>query len=667
MRLSHLFFLIIVLCCIRVSAKNSKDLVKATYYYNHGIYYKAIQHYEKIANQLNDPVIYAQLADCYTIINELQKASEVYLKAVNMPDYSKDILLKYAKVLMQLKQYDDAVIWLKKYLTKNANDVRASNMITGCIRAKSIIDSIPHGIARLLPFNTDGSDFAPTMWKDKLVFTTDTSISIKKKTDGLTGRNYYNIFSVPCNHQGRCGDKFSIVTEAKGVNIRYHDGPCTFSADGRQMYFTRSRYSNKFLGNRALSNSDSIVLLEIMIAGEFDTTEKKFKTLSPFLYNSENYTVAHPSVTPDGKILVFSSTMPKGIGGSDIYLCHKKNNVWSKPQNIGLVVNTEGDEVFPCWGDDSTLFFSSDGHPGLGGLDIFKCSWNKLNSTFSVPYNIGIPVNSSYDDISLAMYGDDRDTYFSSNRPAIKGGDNIYFYEKKRIFLKLIVIDSLSSQPITNASVVVDAGNGKKESSTDSVGQHFTQLHPDMLYRISVSKNGYMPSGLSISAISDKSNDTIARTIKLYVPSFVRKTDPIEPIKLKHKNVMDTPGIRYFEIDEVYELGRFHYDFDKYSLTDEHKIILDTLLIQMNRHITMRIEIRAHTDCRGSYEYNMALSANRALSVVNYLINHGIAKERLNYSGLGYTLPTIQCPDCASCTEAQHFQNRLLEFKVLKL
>jgi len=668
MKINHYPVLfLLVFYCSYAQAKENKDLVKANFYYTHCVYYKAIPYFEKIAGQLNDPVIYTELGDCYSVTNDFQKATDAYAKAVSMPACNKAVVLRYAQLLMQLMQYEEAAKWLKVYQSNYPNDKRVANLITGCSNAKKIVDAIPEGITTLLPFNTNGSEFAPTMWKGKLVFACDTDMDVKKKTDYWTGRSYYNMFSIPCDDKGQCGDGFDKINGAKGVNIKYHDGPCTFSADGKQMYFTRSRSVNNFFGNKSVSNKDSTVVLEIMIVTDFDTADKKFKTITPFQYNDEAYAVQHPAVSPNGKVFVFSSTMPKGVGGSDLYMCKKTGTTWSKPQNLGNVINTEGEEVFPYWADNNTLFFSSDGHEGLGGLDIYKSQWDEKNNTFSVPENIGTPINSSYDDISLALYADGRNTYFSSNRPAAKGGDNVYFYKKEKVFLQLTVLDSLTGQPLWEVQIAIDGTKGKTDAKGDNNGQFFTQLYPEIQYKFVISKEDYYPKQLDVFATGNNGSDTIYKTIKLLKPLPPRQHDTIPPVVIRHPNVMDTPGIREFELGQLYEVGHFYYELDKYDLKEKHKVILDTLLTQLNRHTTMRIQIRAHTDCRGSYEHNRVLSNNRAMSVVNYLVEHGIKKDRLEYIGLGNTMPTVPCPDCNSCTEEQHTLNRLLEFKVLHL
>lgn len=653
-----------------VEAKENKDLMKANYYYSHYIYYEAIPYYEKVADTLKNPFVYAKLADCYSVTGDVQKAAATYAKAVADTNCNSDVQLRYAQLLMQLTQYDEAEKWLKEYQKKNGNDKRIANLIGGCELAKAsanAVDSFPPGVFIMLPCNTEGSDFAPTLWKGRLVFASDTAADVKKKTDNWTGKSYYNLYSVSCTDDGQVGNDFTALTGTKEVNIKYHNGPCTFSADGRQMYYTRSSYNDNFFGKKAQSNKDSMVALEIMVASDYNADEKKFKTITPFQYNNKDYAVAHAAISPGGKVLAFSSTMPKGHGRTDIYICHRLYGGWSQPINAGDTVNTEGDELFPFWADDSTLFFSSDGHKGFGGLDIYKCSFDANTNTFSLPEHIEAPVNSSYDDISLAIHTSGKRTWFSSNRPAAKGGDNIYFFKKEKIFLKLNVFDSVTRKPLAAAGLVINTANRNKDTLADNAGQFFTRLYPDQEYTIEAAKDGYVARKIAFRAATEKLADTIVRDI--YLPLFVRDTVQIPPEKvtLKHLNVMDTPGVQVFELNAIYEIGHFYYDYNKYELTEDHQVFLDTLQTMLTRHPSMRIEIRAHTDCRGSDALNMTLSNNRALSVVSYLVKHGIARNRLEHVGLGATMPVVKCPVCEQCTEEQHYLNRILEFRVLQL
>jgi outer membrane protein OmpA-like peptidoglycan-associated protein/tetratricopeptide (TPR) repeat protein len=653
-------------------AKENKDLMKANYYYNHMAFHEAIPFYEKIADGIKDPTVYTQLGDCYRLTGSLDRSASWYDKAVKVKGCSPSVMLRYGQVLMQLTQYAEAEKWLKGYQkTQKYADRRVTNLIAGCENAIKMKDEAPAGTTSLLAFNGDGAEFAPTIWKDRLVFSSDTVIDLKKKKDNWTGHAYYNIYSVSCDDKGNCGTDFRVIADAKKLNIKYHNGPATFSADGKTMYYTRSRYNDKFFGQRSISNKDTVVLLEIMIASGYDDSTKEFKEIVPFGYNSKEYSVAHPAVSPNGRFMVFSSNMPKGTGGSDLYMSKKTGDVWGKPVAVGNIINTEGEEVFPYWADDNTLFFSSDGHQGYGGLDIYRTHWDEKLNKFSAPENIGTPVNSSYDDISLAMYPDDRSTYFSSNRPSAKGGDNIYFYKKQRLLLQVNVKDADTKEPISGAKVTLKGGKDDTEKDIDNTGKQFTSLLPSTQYNISAAKEEYSSNKISLYTAENNGRDTIIK--ELLLTKLPPKLDTVKPVVAqvmlyKNQSIMDSPGIQEFVLEKTYEVGHFYFDYNKADIRDVHKRFLDTLMAQMNRHPTMRIQLIAHTDCRGTAKSNQVLSNKRAEYVVNYLVAHGIARRRLEFKGVGSSQPAVKCAgDCATCTEEQHSLNRVLELKVLKL
>ncbi len=377
-----------------------------------------------------------------------------------------------------------------------------------------------------------------------------------------------------------------------------------------------------------------------MIASDFDSAEKRFRNIEPFQYNNTEYAVAHPSVSPDGKVMAISSNMPKGQGRSDIYICKKMSaGKWSRPVNAGQFINTEGEEAFPYWADNRTLCFSSDGQAGMGGLDIYTSEWDEKSGTFSKPVNIGAPLNSSYDDISLSVNAANGNTWFSSNRPAPKGGDNIYFYKRTKVFLQIIVKDSATQVPLPASRVAISAPEEKENALTDNAGTYIRRLYPTRQYSAIIEKEGYTSATLSLTAIGNKETDTVTRTVLLIKKEPPRRDTiavlPPAPVVIRNRNVMDPPGIQDFTLDQTYEVGHFYYDYNKYELLSMHQSFLDTMMTQLKRHPSMRIEIQAHTDCRGSVASNKILSDKRALSVVNYLVKHGIARSRLTYVGLG--------------------------------
>jgi outer membrane protein OmpA-like peptidoglycan-associated protein/tetratricopeptide (TPR) repeat protein len=653
------------------SSKESNDLMRANYYYSHFAFHEAIPFFEKLATTETSSVTYGKLGDCYRMTADPDKAADAYAKAVQIKGCKDVIMLHYGRVLMTLMKYDEAQKWLKEYQKTNKTDKRAANLIAGCATASKLLNAEPPGRAILQGFNTSGSDFAPTTWNGHLVFASNTAINLKKKTDKWTGGSFYNIYLVNCDAKGNCADEIKTFEQTKSLNIKYHDGPCTFSADGTKMYFTRSRYSDNFFSKQAVSNSEGTVVLEAMIASDYDTAENRFKDISPFKFNSKEHSVAYPTVSPNGNTIVFASIMRGGAGGSDLYVCRKKGKSdWTKPENIGRAINTEGEEVFPYFADDNTLYFSSDGHEGLGGLDVYMSKWDEKTQSFSKPTNVGIPINSSYDDISMALYPDGRSAYFSSNRPASKTGDNIYFFKREKAFLELKVTDSASGQPLADVEADLASDKDKRTLGVDNNGTLITRLFPGTQYKIDVSKPGYINRQLDVSTYSIGDKDTIVQQVslaRLVVAAEVLPVAEIAEQSVEKNQRFDAPEVKEFEMSKVYEIDHFNYDLNEYGLNSVKKIVLDSLVNVLKRRPTMEIQVQAHTDCRGTAEYNLKLSKARAAAVIKYLAEKGIAPKRLKSKGLGYTAPAVKCPDCAKCTEEDHFQNRILEFKVIGL
>lgn len=432
--LSYFVFLVFMFTYGSVAAreKESMDMIRANYHYSHLAFYKAIPYYEKIAadstDNNNKAQIFAKLADCYRLTGDVTKAADNYRKALERPMFGGVVMLRYGQTLMMLSHYDTAILWLKKYQKLNPTDKRVANLIAGCVSAPDRLKAAVNKEPVLLGFNTDHSEFAPVLWQGNLVFTSDTAIHQYKKQSSWTSNACYSMYSVLCDANGNCDVQLTSLTTEK--DMAWHDGPGTFSADGDTMYFTRTKYEQKFFSKGTVANDNNTVVLETMVATDYDAATNRFKHIKPFVFNNRNYAVVHPAISPNGTMLVFSSTMQGS--GSDLYLClRNKKGKWLRPQTLGIKVNTEGEELFPFFANDTTLFFASDGHEGLGGLDIYMTHMDSTKHTCSDPVNVGAPINSPYDDISMALSADGSGGYFSSNRPAAKGSDNVYYYRGK--------------------------------------------------------------------------------------------------------------------------------------------------------------------------------------------------------------------------------------------
>lgn len=496
------------------AASESNDLLRANYLYTHLAFNEAIPYYEKVAVTMNDPQVYAKLGDCYRLVKNPQQAVVYYAKAVTMSGAVAETKLHYAQTLISLQKYEDALPWLKQYQQEFPQDRRVANLIAGAQKAPAAYAKIPGGSTKFLNFNTDGNEFGPVMRQGELLITADTVITGRSKTDRWTGSPYYNMYAIKCDSMGNCEDAFKKV--GNNLNSKFHDGPLSFTADGKTAYFTRTNFVHQFFVDNAKKDAADVVHLQIMVASGYDNASNNFENIKPFSYNSKNYSTAHPSISPSGNMLVFASDMPNTEGGTDLYLCKKdEKGGWSAPVNLGKTINTEGEEMFPYLQDDSTLYFSSDGLQGLGGLDVYKSTWNPYDMVFSAPENMGTPVNSASDDMSLTMLADGNSGYFASNRVAPKGGDNVYLFNRQEVYLALTIMDEYSEKPLGGCSVKFESIPDKRTMNSVSEGSVFTRVYPQANYVVTISRLGYQSQTLDFSTISKRPVDTINKFIKM--------------------------------------------------------------------------------------------------------------------------------------------------------
>ncbi len=722
---------IICLAATNVTQANPNNtLIKANYLYDHLAYHEAISYYEQLAVSNNDPVLLAKLGDCYRLTKKPEQAIVWYERANALNGCPEDARLHYAQTLMTLGKYQQAIPYLEKYQAVMTADNRTANLLKSCRTAEQMTKAMPSSTIYFQQFNSDYSEFGPALRKNDLFFTADTATNGGARRSTWTGTPYYTIYSTGCNESGVCN---TAIKPLKGdINSKYHDGPCSFSPDGKTMYFTRTNYIEKFLSRSAVPGSNGVVRLQILMATNFDANEGKYKTIKPLNINSDNYSTAHPSISADGNTMVFASDMPGGVGGSDLYMIRKQGDgKWGKPENLGKAVNTEGDEMFPFMAADNKLYFASDGQVGFGGLDIYSAGWSEAQDAYVQPMNMGMPVNSSYDDMSLTLNETGEAGFFASDRPAEKKGDNIYGFVNKRIFLGVRVVDEYSGSIIPGATVNLNGADDKRLFTSNDKGIVFTQLYPEAFYKVQATKTGYNASESEVSTKNLKGSDTLRTTITLK-PEFnvmystvvldEQTGEPIADPQLVFVNntkfrsdtvnlntgqvyamaleentsysiyaikenyygnekylstkdikpgagslVKDTMYMKKLQVGEVYKIDNIYYDYNKANIREDAKPSLDRLLSLLNQYPAMQIQVNSHTDCRGADAYNAKLSNARAQSVIKYLQQRGIPVNRLKYKGYGESMPVEQCSVCDKCTEQQHQANRRTEFQIIAM
>ena len=434
----------------------------------------------------------------------------------------------------------------------------------------------------------------------------------------------------------------------KVLNKGWHDGPVSFNKDFTEVFINRTLlYKDK--GKKDPDHLRTH-LLKIYVSGRKDG---KWSEPVPFFLNSENHSVGHPALSPDGKTLFFVSDMDGGYGGTDLYMCTREGEKWSQPVDLGPEINTEGNEMFPYMADNGDLYFASDGLPGFGGLDLFVT--RKINGKWSRPENLGSPVNSSSDDFALVLPGDSASGLFSSNRPGGVGSDDIYSFKKIRIvpkvspvtekvpaFVSGYVKDKTTLEPIFSSTVFLEEeGTGKAlVMKTNDKGYFKTPVIKGKSYTVKAIQTGYIEDCFLFG-----------------FDSLTKQND----LSLPRDLLLDK-----LELNKAYRLKNIYYDFDKWNIRKDAQPSLDSL-VRLMKENSIAIELGSHTDCRGSVAYDQVLSQKRAESAVRYMIAKGIDPSRITAKGYGKSqlLNKCNCATGVNCTAAEHQLNRRTEFRIL--
>jgi outer membrane protein OmpA-like peptidoglycan-associated protein/tetratricopeptide (TPR) repeat protein len=449
---------------------------KADKYFEKGAYAKAIPLYEKAGKKSGDEQQESliRLADCYRLLSEYKKAEDSYKKALALKgNVAPEVRYNYGYVLKTNNNYSEALNQFYAYLEEKPTDGKVTNAIRSCQQIKYWqTKAIEYQIKNVEGLNTSRSEFCPAVLNNKIVYVGEKQTDFTEfSVSETTGEPYMNVFISKVNVDQSSGQK----PLSSKINTQYHDGPVSFSADGKTLLFTRvdsKKKKDKNFVNRA----------KIFFASGHDT---KWGDIKPFPYNSDEYSVAHPCLSADGNYLFFTSDMPGGLGGKDIWVSKKNGEGWDKPVNLGPDINTSGDEMFPGMRKDGVLFFASDGLAGFGGLDIFSA--REKDGKWLLSRNESMLLNSSADDFSICFLTDTTG-YFSSNREGGKGKDDIYWFKYTAKYVNVtgtILLTENTNDPAKNIKVYLYDSNNKLMDSTrtDAQGKFkFENLDADKKY-----------------------------------------------------------------------------------------------------------------------------------------------------------------------------------------
>ncbi|MCX6291104.1 MAG: OmpA family protein [Bacteroidetes bacterium] len=624
------FFLLQATALFLLSGCATYHLRQGNRLFNSLAYTDAIVEYQKALGKKDLPQAQIQLAESYRLTNNTVKAEDAYSKVVQLKECEPVHKLRYAQLLMRNGKYDMAKTWYDNYLKDQPNDTNAKQLRASCDSIQTMKKDSAIYTVTSIGVNTGQSNFSPQYYKDGIVFASDRSSgkSGKVSTYPWTGQPYLDLFYSKGDSKGN----FSAPEALRGdVNGIYHDGPCVFSGDS-VMYFTRDNYIKK----KAKKGDAGVVNLKIYKATKKDSLWKNVEEL-PF--NSNNYSTGHPALTKDGNTMYFVSDMPGGLGGTDLYVSKKENGKWGAPKNMGPSINTSLNEMFPTVFHDSILYFSSEGHTNMGGLDLFY-SQNE-NGKWSDAVNMRYPINSSYDDFGVILNDSATEGYFSSNRNSNTTQDNIFGFTKLFFTLEGIAVEKISQQPL--GGVLVELTNettGKKLATiTGDDGKFMFMLEQNSDFSVVGSKDNYFTN-----------------TERVTTKNKIRSENMYVKLKLEMERII---------VNKAIALENIYYDLDKWDIRPDAAAGLDKLVSVLKENSDIKIELGSHTDSRADDAYNMRLSQKRAESAVSYLVSHGITKDRMTAKGFGESMLVNRCKNGVECTEEEHQQNRRTEFKVV--
>ena len=601
---------------------------KADRLYDRLEFVKAAEEYLKLSDsELNSEYVITRLANCYYNLFETSEAEKWFKKIVNKnPDA--ELIYKYSQMLKANGKYKESNLWMNKFSEMKPYDSRAVSFKNTPNYIDKIINKGKRFNIQNLKINSEFSDFGATIYKNKLYFVS--SRNENRKSYGWNDEPFLDIFSSTINDKGSHlpADLFD------ELNSKFHEGIVSFTPNGNTAYFTRESYYEDEYQKDSLNNT-KYSQLYIYKATKLKDSWDTFESIE---INDVNFSNKNPMVSPDGKHLYFSSNMPGGFGLYDLYVAEiKDDGSLGKAENLGQKINTEGQEAFPFVTSENMLYFSSDGHLGLGGLDVFYSK--NVDDKWSNSKNVGIPVNSGADDFAFMIK--EENGYVSSNRTGGVGKDDIYAVKKIRplcdLLLETVVLDSKTNSPIETALTSVSDGEGTINNSktTNEKGLVEFMIECENDIKFVVSKEGYESKILDI------------KLLDIDPPLLEVMLDPIEELV----------------VEEKVELNPIYFEFDKFNITNEGAFELDKLVAVMQKYPEMKIRVEAHTDNRGPSSYNLKLSENRAKSTAQYVISKGIDENRISGVGKGENEPVIECS--GNCSNEDHRTNRRSEFIIL--
>ena len=644
------FFLTIILnllCCFSYGQKSA--IKQADKKYERYAYIDAINIYKKIAAKgYKDEKMFQKLGNAYYFNGELEKAEGAYreLFAIN-PEQNSEYFYRYSHSLKSIGKYEEANQMLEKFNVKSGNDKRAILFRDNRNYLEVIKTNSKRFYIEDAGINSKYSDYGSSFRANTLVFATarDTGSFVKRK---MKWNNQYFTNLYGAEIQTDFDEKLGPPKKyAKKINSKFNEASAVFTKDGNTMYFTR----NNFKDGKIRRNENKVILLKLYKA---NLVNNQWSSITELPFDNDQYSTAHPALSADEKTLYFASDMPGTFGESDLYKVDiKEDGTFGTPVNLGASINTPGRETFPFVTDENEIYFASDGHPGLGGLDVFVAKIPK-DGIFKNIQNVGQPLNSGKDDFAYLVDTKTRTGYFTSNREGGKGYDDIYkFTELRKLYceqaLTGIITDSETNMPVADSQITLfDADMTKlKTVNTDANGIYdLGTVECDKKYYVRADKVDYETNELPFTTPKIAGNT--------YFPILIKKR------LIKIEEGIDLADKKFLDIPLIY------FNLDKSFIRKDAAFELEKILALMNQYPNIKVDVRSHTDSRQTDDYNMKLSERRAKSTIGWLVKNGVDPSRLTGRGYGESQLINKCSDGIKCSEAEHQMNRRSQFIVVE-
>jgi len=604
-----------------LSAQN-KDTKTADKLFDRYEYVDAANEYLKLTeNGKADNYVYKQLADSYYNVFNSKEAVKWFAKATKEKQDA-ETYYKYAQMLKAEGNYAEADKQMKQFVNLVPNDQRAKAFVSNPqylpnLKSQSkLFDIVKSDIS------SDKTDFGAVLTNDNNVYFSSAR-NTSKRSSNWNDEPYLDLYKATFNSNKTISEAVAV----DALNTKWHDGPASISTDGNTIYYGSESFNEK----EYIKDKEKKAKFGKIYLYKATKNGGEWSNSKPLPFNNSSYDVRNPSISKDGKTLYFSSNMPGGFGGEDIWKVSVNGDEYGTPENLGAKINTEANESFPFITDDNVLFFSSNGKQGFGGLDVFKFDLSKDSDAV----NVGAPVNSEKDDFSFTYNSTKKIGFFSSNRAGI---DDIYIADPICGVQAIAIIkDAKSGLVIEEAKVVLVDEKEKVVSNLHTVsnGSAVFGVNCNKLYNFQVSKQGYENA---VGVVAKTDGGEVIVEIKM---------QPILPIITENEVILQP----------------IFFEYNKSNITQQGATELDKLVQVMSEYPNMVIFAKSHTDSRGSDKYNLNLSNRRAKSTVQYLVSKGIAKDRISGQGFGESEPKVVCENC---TEDEHAQNRRSEFLIVK-